>query len=468
MGVDKGLVKPYGPALVQLCMVLDLGWMAASLWVAAAMEGVAWDGVHSGLAVLAIAIFWLSAAWLRLYRSWRVSPLRVEIVLLAVCWAYAALGVVFVVYAFRLLDDQAHRVPLIWFGLGFASLAITRTVIRVFLRVLRLQGHNFRTVAIAGATAIGQRIERNIAHTAWVGLHCVGFFDDRSASEGQRVVADAKVVGDFSNLVERVREGEIDVVYVALPLQSELRIRELLEKLRDSNASVYFVPDFSSFDLLSAHWDSLGDLPVVSIVGSPLYGMNAALKRASDVVLSLLVLALAALPMVAVAIAVKLTSKGPAIYRQHRYGLDGREFEIWKFRTMRVTESRADFSQAVRNDPRVTPIGAFLRRTSIDELPQLINVLQGRMSIVGPRPHPVSLTERHRLLVNRYMWRHKVKPGITGWAQVNGYRGETDTMEKIEGRIALDLEYINQWSLWMDLRILLRTVQVVAKGENAY
>lgn len=215
--------------------------------------------------------------------------------------------------------------------------------------------------------------------------------------------------------------------------------------------------------------ESLSGMPMVSLVDTPHQGIDAASKRVFDLVVGSAIMLGIALPMLAIAIAIKLTSPGPVFFRQKRYGLGGREFEIWKFRSMTVCEDGASrFTQARKGDARVTPLGAFLRRTSLDELPQFINVLQGTMSIVGPRPHPVALNETQRKLIDGYMLRHKVKPGITGWAQINGFRGETDTPEKMEGRIRYDLEYINNWSLKLDTRILLATFTKAFNDPNAY
>jgi putative colanic acid biosynthesis UDP-glucose lipid carrier transferase len=465
MGVDQGLIKPYAPALVEFNRVIDAIWLAVCLWVACRMEEVPWTAAHTLLALLAMLIFWIVASHFRLYRSWRISPAHSEIIRFWLCWGFTALVVTFVVYALALFGSSGRELLLLWVGLGFCTLTASRLAVRTALRWLRLRGRNFRTAAVAGATVLGQRIAHNITHTSWMGLRVVGFFDDRNAA---RTGIGVPIRGNFSDLAAMARNGEIDVVYVALPLRSEMRIKSLLQMLRETSASVYFVPDFSGFDLLGAHWDSLGDLPMVSIVGSRVHGMNWVAKRSFDIGFSLAVLLVMAIPMIAIAIAVKLSSPGRIMYRQDRYGLDGRKFEIWKFRTMTVEESTNQFSQARRNDPRVTSIGRFLRKTSLDELPQFINVLQGRMSVVGPRPHPVALTEAQRSLVAGYMWRHKVKPGITGWAQVNGYRGETDTMEKIERRIALDMEYINNWSVMLDCKIIMMTFRTILVAENAY
>jgi putative colanic acid biosynthesis UDP-glucose lipid carrier transferase len=258
------------------------------------------------------------------------------------------------------------------------------------------------------------------------------------------------------------------VIYIALPMASQPRILSLLESLRDTTSSIYFVPDIFVSDLIQARVDAVADLPVVAVCETPFYGLNGLIKRASDIVCSILILTLIAPLLLAIAIGIKKSSPGPILFKQRRYGVDGRKIVVYKFRTMTVAEDGDVVRQATRNDSRVTPFGAFLRRTSLDELPQFINVLQGRMSIVGPRPHAVAHNEEYRKLIKAYMVRHKVKPGITGWAQVNGLRGETDTIDKMIARVEYDLEYLRNWSLALDLQIILRTVRLVVFDRHAY
>ena len=250
--------------------------------------------------------------------------------------------------------------------------------------------------------------------------------------------------------------------------QKKARRKGLLERLADSTASVYIVPDFFVFELLHARWSNAGGLPTVSVFENPLYGVDGLLKRTADLLIGTLLLIAAAVPMLVIALLVKLSSPGPVFFRQKRYGLDGREILVWKFRTMTCCENGLAIRQATLGDDRITPIGRVLRRTSLDELPQLFNVLEGSMSLVGPRPHANAHNEQYRTRIGGYMLRHKVKPGITGLAQVNGYRGETETLEKMERRIACDHQYIREWSFWMDVKILAKTLGVVLKQRNAY
>jgi putative colanic acid biosynthesis UDP-glucose lipid carrier transferase len=275
-------------------------------------------------------------------------------------------------------------------------------------------------------------------------------------------------IGDLADLVAQTRRGEIDIIYITFPMRAEGRIKGILTKLGDTTASVHIVPDFFVFELLHSRWTSIGGIPVVSVFESPFYGIDGLLKRGLDLTLAALLLAVLALPMAAIALGVKLSSPGPVFFRQRRYGLAGREILIWKFRTMWVCDDGAAVRQAQRNDSRVTLFGSFLRSTSLDELPQLFNVVSGNMSLVGPRPHASVHNEDYRKLIQGYMLRHKVKPGITGLAQVHGCRGETDTLDKMEQRIQCDHQYIREWSLWLDVKILLKTALVVVSRQNAY
>ena len=303
----------------------------------------------------------------------------------------------------------------------------------------------------------------------WLGLHFVGIYDDRSTERQYRFLHPSdRVVGDFEKLLERCRCGDVDVVYIALPLRAEARISKLLRALADTTATVYLMADFFTFDLLHGRWDQVGDLPMVSVYDTPFYGVSGWLKQVEDVVLGSAITVLISIPMLVIAGAIKLTSPGPVLFRQRRYGLNGREIRVLKFRTMTVCEDGPVVRQATRTDKRVTPLGRFLRRTSLDELPQFLQVVTGEMSIVGPRPHAVAHNEQYRGRIHGYMLRHKVKPGITGWAQVNGWRGETEVLEKMEKRVEHDLEYIQDWNLLLDLKIIFLTVFGAKKNDQVY
>lgn len=294
-----------------------------------------------------------------------------------------------------------------------------------------------------------------------------GFFDDRAA-ERLSLGGEEPLLGSISEVSKVCRERRIDVIYVGLPLSSQPRVARLLAELGDTTASVYLLPDASLLGPLRPTIELLAGTPVVRVCETPFLGAAAFVKRAEDLVLGTLLL-LACLPfLLIIAAAVKLDSPGPVIFRQRRHGLDGGEIVVYKFRTMTVLEDGDELRQARSADPRVTRVGAFLRRFSLDELPQLVNVLQGRMSLVGPRPHALAHTELYRKLISGYMIRHKVRPGITGWAQINGLRGETDSLDKMRARIEHDLVYLSDWSLAFDLLILSRTAWAVIRGQNAY
>jgi len=298
-------------------------------------------------------------------------------------------------------------------------------------------------------------------------VELLGFFDDRTPdrihSRGRY-----RMLGRIQEIADYVKKNNVQLVYLSLPMASQPRIKQLLDALKDTTASVYFVPDMFVTDLIQGRTDTICGMPVISVVETPFRGPDAVVKRASDIVLSVVILLLLSPVMLGIAAAIKLTSPGPVIFRQRRYGLWGQEIMVYKFRSMTVTEDGPVVTQARKDDARVTPLGRILRRTSLDELPQFINVLQGRMSIVGPRPHAVAHNEMYRPLIKSYMIRHKVKPGITGWAQVNGYRGETDSLEKMEARIRCDLDYLRNWSLRLDLYIVWRTIRLVFKDGAAY
>lgn len=324
-----------------------------------------------------------------------------------------------------------------------------------------------RKVVITGVNEVGLRLLHEFESNPYLNTRVLGFFDGRSPERFGKI-ASVPMLGRMGDLADYMKRHDVDAIYLALPMASQPRILSVLDDLKDTTASIYFVPDIFMTDLIQGRLTSVGPMPVMAVCETPFNGMNGVIKRISDVVISLLILLLASPIFLALAMAVKFTSPGPIIFKQRRYGLDGKEILVFKFRSMYTEDNGAVVKQATRNDSRITPLGNILRKTSLDELPQFINVLQGRMSIVGPRPHAVAHNETYRKLVKGYMVRHKVKPGITGWAQVSGYRGETDTIDKMEKRIEYDLEYLRNWSLGFDLWIIVKTVLVVLNDKKAY
>lgn len=370
-------------------------------------------------------------------------------------------------YASRYLWEFDRQMLLTWWWVALVSLLGAHFLLKIAAPTIReLQGPA-RCIVLAGINDQGIELARRLVHDAYANVRILGFFDDR-ASDRMKNYDEHPLLGSITDLPNYVKTHHVDVIYLSLPMASQKRILALLDGLRDTTSSIYFAPDTFVTDLIQGRVDSVGGIPVVAVCETPFTGMNWMIKRGSDIVLSLLILTLISPLLLVIALCVKLTSPGPAIFRQRRYGLDGSEIIVYKFRTMTAMDDGDLIQQAQKHDPRLTPIGAFLRRTSFDELPQFFNVLQGRMSIVGPRPHAVAHNEMYRKLIKGYMLRHKVAPGITGWAQINGYRGETEKLEKMKGRIDHDLEYLRNWSLRLDLYIIAKTVRVIFDGKNAH
>jgi len=324
-----------------------------------------------------------------------------------------------------------------------------------------------RSVVLVGAGPLAVKVAKSLAAGKEQGVDFIGYFDDRTDERVHRD-ASAQRLGHLGEVASFVIERGVREVYITLPLGSQPRIVTLLEQLQDTTASLFFVPDVFGISIVQGRLEDMNGIPVVGICETPFTGINELVKRGSDIVLATIILLLIAPLLLAVAIGVKLSSPGPVIFKQRRNGLDGSEIVVYKFRSMTTQDNGPVVRQATKHDPRVTPFGAFIRRTSLDELPQFFNVLQGSMSIVGPRPHAVAHNEAYRKIIKAYMVRHKVKPGITGWAQINGYRGETDTIEKMQGRVEYDLEYLRNWSLGLDLQIIVRTLRLVLFDRNAY
>ena len=324
-----------------------------------------------------------------------------------------------------------------------------------------------RSTIVVGAGPLGVKVARALEGSNERGIDFAGYFDDR-ADDRVHEQAVSKRLGGLKAVADYITQHGIREVYITLPLGSQPRIIALLEQVQGTTASLFFVPDVFGISIIQGRLQDVNGVPVVGICETPFTGTNELVKRLSDIVLATLIIVIISPLLLAVAIGVKLSSPGPVIFRQRRNGLDGGEIVVYKFRSMTAQEDGWDVRQARRDDPRITPFGRFIRRTSLDELPQFFNVLQGRMSIVGPRPHAVAHNEQYRQLIKAYMVRHKVRPGITGWAQVNGHRGETSTTEKMQARLEFDLEYLRNWSLRLDLQIIVRTIRVLFFDRHAY
>jgi putative colanic acid biosynthesis UDP-glucose lipid carrier transferase len=363
----------------------------------------------------------------------------------------------------NIADEFSRPVVSTWVGVTAAALVLTQLLQIQVARWLHARGGLATRYVVVGATGIGREIVRRIPERSFL-----GYFDFRSPQRLQGPDGSAPEVRPCRELGDFVRSRGVSAVYIALPIGNSPRIQGLLDDLRDTTASIYFVPDVLAFDLIQGRVVDLGGIPALAICDTPLKGTNAFAKRVLDLSFVVLSMPLVLPVCLIIGVAVKLSSRGPVLFAQRRYGMDGAEILVYKFRSMTVCEDGGEIRQASRADQRITRLGRILRRTSLDELPQLINVLQGRMSLVGPRPHAVSHNELYRRQISGYMVRHKALPGLTGWAQVHGLRGETDTVEKMAQRVRYDLEYLRDWSIGLDLRILWRTAWVVVRGDNAF
>ena len=417
--------------------------------------------------LVSIVSFNIIAEGLDLYRSWRTQSTTVLLKSALMCWSISSIFLLLCVYFFPNLVTFDDRTLWIYLLAVSPAILLWRMGFREVLFFQRKRGHNSRSAAIIGATPGGYNLAMQIIDNGQLGINLYGLFDDRTPSRLPHEFQN-QIAGNIADVIEAAREGKIDYIYVAMPMSAEARIMDILNQCSDTTCNVYIIPNFFIYNLLNARWQSVGSVQTLSVFDTPFQGANNVIKRIEDIVIGSMILALISIPMLFIAIGVKVTSKGPIIFKQFRYGLDGKKIMVYKFRSMTTQDNGPNVKQATKGDARITPFGGFLRRTSLDELPQFINVLQGRMSIVGPRPHAVAHNEQYRKLIEGYMLRHKVKPGITGWAQVNGFRGETETVNKMVKRVEYDLDYIHRWSVWLDIKIIIATVFKGFLDKNAY
>ena len=458
-----GFIKEHIYAFAFVYRLVDLFVLAVTAYFAVYVVDGEFTYAHVAMTLGVILIYLFTSDLFGLYRSWRGDSYS------HLVWAtFRVLAVSFValvLVSFLTSSENlfSRELLTIWFIISFITCNVWRYVMFAFLLRIRRQGHNRRTYAIIGGTEAGIKLRNHIDAHPELGLEFKGFYDDRRSA---RLPCDR--VGSFNEAIELARSGEVDQIYIALTLRAEERINELLLKCGDSTCDVYMVPDLLTFNLLNSRVHYIGEQVSLSVYESPYMGSFRVLKRTIDIVFSIGILGLIAFPMLVIAAAIKFSTRGPIIFKQRRYGLGGKQIEVWKFRTMTTADNGDNVKQATKNDNRVTPLGRILRKHSLDELPQFINVLRGDMSIVGPRPHAVAHNEEYRHKVTYYMLRHKVKPGITGWAQINGWRGETDTLDKMEQRVEHDLEYMRRWTPWLDIKIIFMTVFRGFNDDNVY
>ncbi len=383
-------------------------------------------------------------------------------------WACIFSLFIFLVTALDLGQFVTHRSLAAWLITTPLALLASRSWLSWLPQHWSASGAIFGRHIIIGATDTGLELAKRVRQGSFRGQF-LGFADFRAPLR-LPTIAPEQWIGACTGIVDYVKRNAVEAIYIALPLSSEPRIADLLQQLRDTTASIYFVPaNIFDFHLVHPRCIEIHGIPALAVCETPHQGLSGLGKRIFDLALGVMALLLAGPLMLLIGAAVRLSSPGPALFRQRRYGLNGEQIVVYKFRSMTVCEDGLSVTQAKRNDARTTWLGRILRRTSLDELPQILNVLEGHMSFVGPRPHAIAHNEMYRKLIGGYMVRHKVRPGITGWAQVNGFRGETETIDKMRRRIELDIDYLNSWSIWLDLRILARTVRVVlGRDRQAY
>jgi putative colanic acid biosynthesis UDP-glucose lipid carrier transferase len=441
-------------------VVLDPMVLTLSVWVIAFMEEGELTLPYLILSLMAFSLTFPARP--RLEESFARSVLSI-----VSGWLLLATLIIFFGYATKALSLYSAHAIVTWLWAAPLSLVVANGLFRMAAPFL-LQAQGAKRAIIIGMNEQGSQLACRLSDSPYTDMQVLGFFDDRNIERLHAIGHDRPLLGRISESASYVKQEQVHLIYISLPMATQPRIMRLLDELRDTTASIYFVPDMFVTDIIQSRMETVCDMPVVSVCETPFTGTNGVIKRLSDIVLSLIILLMLSPILLGIACGVKFTSPGPVIFKQRRYGLDGQEIVVYKFRSMTVCEDGAQVVQARKGDQRVTRLGAILRKTSLDELPQFINVLQGRMSIVGPRPHAVAHNEQYRKLINGYMVRHKVKPGITGWAQVNGLRGETDTLDKMKARVDCDLDYLRHWSLGLDLYIILKTVTIVFKDQYAY
>lgn len=417
----------------------------------------------SALAVITVcSAFSILSAVAGLYLSQRSQSFGDRLVRLWVVCSLSMLSCAALAYlSLRVFINMPPKALLTWWGLSCLMLSGWRIGVRLTLTMMRKRGVNYRRAAIIGHGALTEQLKARLKQNPWMGIRITASYG-ANYPDGRCLTAQ-----DLLQLTAQAERGDFDHVYLTLPLHEHDTLDQLIRVLANSACSVYFVPDVFTFDLLNSRLHVIDGIPAISIYDSPFSPTDELLKRSFDIVFSLAALTALSIPMIGIGLLVKATSPGPALFRQTRYGLNGKPFKVWKFRSMTTQDDGSRIQQAARNDPRITRLGAILRKASLDELPQFMNVLMGSMSVVGPRPHAAAHNEEYRQLIPGYMLRHKVKPGITGWAQVNGWRGETETLEKMAKRIEFDMEYMRRWSFYLDLKIVFLTIVQGFRHENA-
>ncbi|MCE0173011.1 undecaprenyl-phosphate glucose phosphotransferase [Klebsiella pneumoniae] len=441
----------------------DIAIIFLGFYIVFIFNSVAFNYKYLIISFSALVIFQMIGGITDFYRSWRGVKISAELVLILKNWTLSLLLTLGGIYFFPDFD-LSFNIFVQWYFIVCLGFIACRSAIRLSAGILRKLGYNTRRVAVAGATQAGINLLKGFLEEPWLGFVVKGIYDDTPSE----YLGGVNYAGSLSQLIQDAKDGKLDRIYIALSMNDENKIKYVVSQLTDTTCSVLLIPDVFTFNILQSRTEEINGVPVVSLFDTPLNGINMVFKRLEDIIVSSLILVLISPVLCIIACAVKFSSPGPIIFRQVRYGMDGKPIKVWKFRSMTVMENDNKIIQATKNDVRITKVGKFLRSTSLDELPQFFNVLFGQMSVVGPRPHAVAHNEQYRTLIQGYMLRHKVKPGITGLAQINGWRGETDTLDKMKKRIEFDLIYIRGWSIWLDLKIIFLTIFKGFVNKSAY
>lgn len=415
---------------------------------------------YKSVFLIGILLSLLSLSASGAYRAWRGISFFTEIRCVASAISFSFILLILSVFATQSSELFSRIWVVSWPISSCILILLYRFTLRKSLGVLRARGKNVRYAIIIGHGELAQEVATKLIENPSMGLVVRGYISDNGALAEEENSCHLNYLGNLEDLDKTVADLHIDQVWIALPMAEVEQMKKIQRVLTRTSVTIRMVPDVFGFQLLNHSITEIAGLPVINLSTSQmLEGRNRFLKSLEDKILSAIILICISPILALIAIAIKLTSPGPILFKQYRTGANGQKVKVYKFRSMVVHQEKAgEVTQATKGDSRITKIGSFLRRTSLDELPQFINVLQGRMSIVGPRPHALAHNQYYRELVESYMRRHMVKPGITGWAQINGYRGETDTIDKMENRVKYDLYYIENWSIWLDLKIIFLTI----------
>jgi putative colanic acid biosysnthesis UDP-glucose lipid carrier transferase len=457
---------PSSPHVQQIQGAIYAAVVTLSLLVIARLMHVTFGLPYQVMAVLTATFTYLLLKPFDITAKWNVGAPGSIGTRLLYSWAALIGALLFLAYVFKYSSYFSRAVLLLWIFIAPTCLITLNLLVRALALRAMPQLAARRSAVVVFVNESARTLAQNLQQSQSYQL--LGFFEDRGAPRVGSLPADSRVLGDIADVASYVSKNDVQVVFVMLPEEGVRRAMQVVDELGDTTASVYCVPDFFLFNLMDAQVSEVEGVPVLEVAESPFYGVDGVLKHSFDLLFAAGVMLTLWPLMLLIALAIKLDSPGPVLFKQARYGLNGQKFWLYKFRTMTVGDRETELQQVSRADPRVTRVGRFLRRASLDELPQFWNVLRGEMSVVGPRPHTVAHNEHYRKAVKRYMLRHKVKPGLTGWAQVHGLRGETSELQRMEERIRYDLDYIRHWSPWLDIRIVLQTVLIVLRDQNAY